>query len=71
MPDILTVYDLETGKNLYGNREIHSVLGVSAEEIRAMTRAQRQEMIHPDDLPAFILNLQATRNLKDGEVFGI
>lgn len=68
MPDILTVYDVNNRQNLYGNREIYALLGISAEMIRVMTQQERLELIHPDDQAIFIQNMASCRNLEDNEV---
>lgn len=68
IPDILTVYDLETRQNIYGNREIYSLLGISAESIRLLNQQALNELIHPDDRDMFAKNMAACRSLGDAEV---
>lgn len=51
-PDVITVFDLEKGKNIYANRELTEVLGFTMEEIRELRDdpAFLQKILHPDDL---------------------
>lgn len=51
-PDVITVFDLEKGTNVYGNRELTEVLGYSTEEIQELRDdpAFLQKILHPDDL---------------------
>ena len=68
MPDILTVYDLEKGRNLYGNREILTLLGLHPDKIRKAEPGEMLKLVHPDDVPGFMQSMQETRHLKDGEI---
>lgn len=68
MPDILTVYDTQARKNLYGNREIFTTLGLDLEKIKKTDVQVMLELVHPDDLVGFQQNMMATRQLRDGEV---
>ncbi len=47
-PDIIAVYDPTTGRLVYANREISSILGYSIEELEAPDGTSR--LVHPDDL---------------------
>lgn len=69
MPDILTVYDLINRRNIYCNREIEQVLGISPERLKVMLPEELLGLIHPEDLEEFIQNMARVRFLQDGEVF--
>ena len=49
-PDILFVYDIREGRNIYSNKRIDSVLGYSSAEIQAMPGDLIGQIVHPDDL---------------------
>ncbi len=49
-PDLLFVYDLIEGKNLYVNRSVESMLGYRPEEIHAISENLTERLVHPDDL---------------------
>jgi PAS domain S-box-containing protein len=50
VPNIIFVYDLQTQKNVYVNREITTLLGYSAEQIQQMGNRMLDNLIHPDDI---------------------
>ncbi len=51
-PDVITIFDIDKRVNVYGNRELTSLLGYSEEEIAELRKdpAFLQKMIHPDDM---------------------
>ena len=51
-PDVITIFDLDKKVNVYGNRELTSILDYSEEEIKELRKdpAFMQKMVHPDDL---------------------
>ena len=56
IPDVVYLFDIEAGRNVWFNREIAEVTGYSAAEMRAMGRGLNA-IVHPDDLarwPAFV-----------------
>lgn len=62
-PDIITVFDLVKRTNIYGNRELTSLLGYSNEEIAAIRNdpAFLQKLVHPDELEkgiAFLMDFK-------------
>lgn len=67
-PDILTVYDTQARRNVYGNREILSTLGLDPEEIKKTDVQKMLELVHPDDVADFQKSMLATRQLRDGEI---
>lgn len=64
-PDIVYLYDIVAGRNVWFNREIAEVTGYTAAEMRAMGTGLNA-LVHPDDLaqwPAFVAERDA---LPDG-----
>ena len=56
IPDVVYVFDIAAGRNVWFNREIAEVTGYTAAEMRAMGRGLNA-LVHPDDLarwPAFV-----------------
>jgi len=51
-PDILFVYDIRDGRNVYSNKRIDSVLGYSSAQIQTMPGELIDQIVHPDDLKA-------------------
>ncbi|BFU94928.1 MAG: putative Histidine kinase [Nitrospira sp.] len=49
-PDILFVYDIREGRNIYSNKRIDSVLGYSSALIQAVPGELIDQSVHPDDL---------------------
>lgn len=49
-PDILFVYDIREGRNIYSNKRIDSVLGYSSAQIQAAPGELIDQIVHPDDL---------------------
>jgi PAS domain S-box-containing protein len=56
IPDIVYLFDISAGRNVWFNREVAEVTGYSADEMRAMG-AGINALVHPEDLarwPAFV-----------------
>ena len=56
IPDVVYVFDIAAGRNVWFNREIAEVTGYTADEMRGMGRGLNA-LVHPDDLarwPAFV-----------------
>ncbi len=68
-PDLLFLYDLNTERNLYANREMGRVLGYSSSEMTALGSAFVPRIMHPDDLADFQAFRARVDTLDDGEVF--
>jgi two-component system CheB/CheR fusion protein len=49
-PDVIAVHDATTGRLVYANREIGSILGYTIEDLEAMGDGVGR-LVHPDDLP--------------------
>lgn len=67
-PNVLYLYDLRLGKNVYVNREVGTVLGYSPAEIQVMGADCLPQLMHPDDWPNYLHYSQRLRSLQDGEV---
>jgi len=67
-PNVLYLYDIQLGKNVYVNREIGAVLGYTPAQIQAMGVHFLQQLMHPDDWPRYLDYSQRLRQLQDGEV---
>ena len=68
-PDVITVFDLEKRVNVYGNKELTSILGYTQDEIAELRAdpAFLQKMVHPDDLEDGIKFLMDYRNYTGNE----
>ncbi|WP_447598074.1 PAS domain S-box protein [Nitrospira sp. Nam80] len=49
-PDMLFVFDIIEGRNIYVNRSVESVMGHTAEGLRSMAQDPTDSLVHPDDL---------------------
>jgi diguanylate cyclase (GGDEF)-like protein/PAS domain S-box-containing protein len=68
LPTAIYIFDLNSLENVYGNRQIATLLGYSAEEIQAMGRDFVPRMLHPDDQQRLAQIQAVTRSAADGEV---
>ncbi|MBD2776630.1 PAS domain-containing sensor histidine kinase [Iningainema tapete] len=71
MPAILYIYDLYEQRNIYANRQLSKVLGLSPETAQAMGTALLPSLIHPDDWFKVAQSRQQLALAKDGEVVEI
>jgi len=55
---IVYIYDLEKDRNVYVNQEVEQVLGYTTQEIQAFGDRLAQELIHPEDLPLLMRNME-------------
>ncbi|WP_225000286.1 PAS domain S-box protein [Cesiribacter sp. SM1] len=65
-PDVITVFDLEKRVNIYGNRELHEVLGYTPEEVDELRKTKGSNwvysLLHPEDLPRFFAFIEGLRS---------
>jgi PAS domain S-box-containing protein len=54
-PDIIYIYDIELGKNVFINDGIQKNLGYSSEEIRQMGEQVLPLLMHPDDFQSYLI----------------
>jgi PAS domain S-box-containing protein len=60
-PDVITLYDLESMRNLYSSREIYSILGYSEQELKGIIERGSDAFVdyfHPEDLPLILTFLE-------------
>ncbi|HEY9803284.1 MAG TPA: PAS domain S-box protein [Leptolyngbyaceae cyanobacterium] len=67
-PQLLYIFDLITGSNVYLNRQSEEILGYTPEEIEQRGAEFFLDVLHPDDLPLLERNLKHWQNAADGEV---
>lgn len=68
LPTAIYIFDLNSLENIYGNRQIATLLGYSAEEIQAMGQNFVPHLLHPDDQQRLAQIQAVTRSLADGAV---
>ena len=68
-PNVLYVYDAIEQRTLYLNRELYTEIGYSLTEIQQMPSAFLPNLMHPDDLPAFLEHMSRIEIAKDGDSF--
>ena len=66
-PDVLYVYDLVERRNVWGNRGVYDVLGLSPEAVEALGEAVLPTLVHPDDWPGYERHAARLATLADGE----
>ena len=65
IPDIVYLFDIGAGRNVWFNREIAEVTGYTADEMRAMGRGLNA-LVHSDDLEAWPAFVAERDGLPDG-----
>ncbi|PPT09219.1 Circadian input kinase A [Geitlerinema sp. FC II] len=71
IPDLLYIYDLQQGRNVYVNQEIQVLLGYSLEDIAAMGNGFLSRLIHPDDWERVQQRLSRFDRIDDATVLEI
>ena len=67
-PDLIYIYDIVDGKNIYSNEGINSILGYSAKVVKSMGEKFLPDLMHPDDFKNYLTNiLPIYETVKDGE----
>lgn len=67
-PDLIFVFDLQSKRNIYVNKEIVGILGYSASQVAAMGQKVLSTLMHPDDYAQLPARLARVMALSDGEV---
>lgn len=67
-PNLLYIYDVAQGGNVYSNHSAAEILGYSQEEIEEMGDAVLPTIMHPEDFARVPEKLQKLSALRDGEV---
>jgi PAS domain S-box-containing protein len=70
-PDLIYIYDIAEGRNVYANREIVNFLGYTAEQIKAFGSSLMQTILHPDDAMAVARHHAAFATIGDNEALEI
>jgi PAS domain S-box-containing protein len=68
-PNILYVYDLSEGRNVYCNRQMFAILGYSSDEIQQMREGVLSTLMHPDDFALLAEHQNRYLTAKEGESF--
>ncbi|OON67794.1 PAS domain S-box protein [Hymenobacter sp. CRA2] len=71
VPDVIYLYDLQRGRNLYINQQITTLLGYPEDGLQAMGDSMFEQIVYPDDQP--VLNQHRLRLLAaaDGELLQV
>lgn len=67
-PNILYVYDVVEGRNVWANRALTSVLGYTPEDLAQLGAPLLPQIMHPEDMAGFHEHHQRLMALCDGEV---
>ncbi|MBI5444555.1 MAG: PAS domain S-box protein [Deltaproteobacteria bacterium] len=70
-PDLVYVFDLALGRNVYMNRQTRQVLGYSPDEVDSMGPELFATLLHPDDLALLEERLRKLETARDDEVVEI
>jgi PAS domain S-box-containing protein len=68
-PDLVYVFDLALGRNIYVNAGIQRILGYSQAEIAATGSDFIEVLIHPDDIPGVLAGNERFQDLDDRDVY--
>ncbi len=68
VPDLLFVYDIIEGRNLYANRSLETVLGYTIKAFQSIPGNLAETVVHPDDLAATKKWYSRFDTASDGEV---
>ncbi len=68
---VIYVYDLQTHKNVYANRNVTELLGYTSEQLTAMGPNFLPTVLHPDDQPRISAHRERFQTLEDGAVVEI
>ena len=71
VPGVISVLDLETGRNVFTSRQTLVTLGYDPDEVIALGEGFVSTVLHPDDAGVFAANLDSVRDLSDGEATSI
>lgn len=70
MPNVLYVFDLDLGHNIFINREVGLALGYSQQEVESYGTGFVPHVMHPEDRIRFTMHLERVKQLPDGAVAG-
>jgi len=67
-PDIVTLFDIPSGRISYVNHAVERLLGFTPEHFYRLGEQALGRLVHPDDLPVVQTHYEAMQNAADGEV---
>ena len=68
-PDLIYIYDLQEGRNIYSNEGITNILGYSVPEIQDYGETLLPKLMHPDDFQRYLKEIIPQYELaKDGDI---
>lgn len=67
-PDLVYVFDLALGRNVYANRQVEIVLGYGPEQVGSMGTELFATLLHPDDLALLDERLRRFETARDEEI---
>jgi PAS domain S-box-containing protein len=70
MPNVLYVFDLDLGHNIFINRELGLALGYTPQEVESYGTGFVPHVMHAEDRPRFAAHLQRVQQLPDAAVAG-
>ena len=70
-PNILYIYDLVEGRNIYSNRQVGFILGYTPTEIKKMGERFLPQFLHPDDAKRVGEYHARLAKVQDDEIFDI
>ena len=70
-PSLIYIYDIVEQRNVYCNDASDALLGISAEQMKALDNRLFTELVHPDDLLAIGEHQQRLANAADSDVLEI
>ncbi len=68
IPEVIYLFDVVAGRNIFMNREISSIFGYSPEKIRSMNDSNMEALVHPDDYTAYRSYMEGLRRVGEGEI---
>ena len=69
LPDVVYIYDLLRGENVYASKSLNNVLGYTPEEFKVMGNTVLGRLFHPDDLEPFMEYLEKLKKVKGNKVY--
>jgi len=67
-PNLIFIFDLHLSQVAYINHEVNSILGFSADELKALDITGLKEMVHPEDLPLIFEHFRRLFSTRENDV---
>ncbi len=68
VPNVIYVSDFATKKVVFVNKEVSTLAGYSNEEVKSFSKEKLEQLVHPNDLPAFEKQGEEFKNMERGVV---